>query len=74
MAKAEAMIEKKRNTVIQKSKICNYGRARYLFENALAGQKGYTLTRDFQSSVKYQLPARYDQRAYMKFIEQWGTV
>ena len=74
MAKAESMTKKKKKIIIQKNKICNYGRARYLYENALAREPRYTLTRSFMNSVKYQLPTRYNTRAYMNFIEQWGTV
>ena len=36
MARAESMTQKKKRIIIQKNKICNYGRARYLYENALA--------------------------------------
>ena len=74
MARAEAMTKKQKRVVIQKNKICNFGRARYLYENAVAEDHGYNLSRNFENSVKYQLPTTYDKRAYMKFIEQWGTV
>ena len=74
MARAEAMTEKTKHVVIQKNKICNFGRARYLYENAVAGEQGYRLSRSFKNSVKYQLPMTYNERAYMRFIEQWGTV
>ena len=74
MAQAEKMTQKKRKIMIQKNKICNYGRARYLYENAVARERRYTLTRSFMNSVKHQLPTRYNTRAYMNFIEQWGTV
>ncbi len=76
MAQAEEKTEKSRKVVIQKNKICNYGRSRYLYENAIAREPRYTLARSFENSVKHQLPTSYNtsQSAYMKFIEQWGTV
>ena len=36
MAQAERMTQKSRKVMIQKNKICNYGRACYLYENAIA--------------------------------------
>lgn len=74
MARAESTTERKKHVIIQKTKICNYGRVRYLYENAVARARGYTLTRGFMNSVKYQLPSRYNRQAYMQFIEKWGTV
>ena len=74
MSKAQATTEKKRRIIIQKTKICNYGRARYLYENAVARVRGYTLTRSFFNSVRYQLPVKYNEQVYMQFIEKWGTV
>ena len=74
MGKVEKQTKDKRRIIIQKSKICNYGRARYLYENAVAGEPGYALSRSFQNSVMYQLPRNYNERAYMQFIENWGTV
>ena len=74
MAQAERKTQKSKKVMIQKNKICNYGRARYLYENAIAREPRYTLTRSFKNSVKYQLPTGYNTRAYMNFIEQWGTV
>jgi hypothetical protein len=43
MAQAEEKTEKSRKVVIQKNKICNYGRNRYLYENAIAREPRYTL-------------------------------
>ena len=74
MAKAESTTKNKKRIVIQKTKICNYGRARYLYENAIAREPEYTLSRSFHNSVKYQLPVTYDRDAYMMFIQKWGTV
>lgn len=74
MGKAESQTKDKKRIIIQKSKICNYGRARYLYENAAAREPGYTLSRSFYNSVMYQLPFNYNERAYMQFIENWGTV
>ena len=74
MSKAESMTEKKKRIVIQKTKICNYGTARYMYENAFAREPGYNLSRSFINAVKYLLPSTYDQTAYMRFINTWGTV
>ena len=74
MAKAESTTKKMKRIVIQKTKICNYGRARYQYENAVAREPEYTLSRSFHNSVKYQLPVTYDRDAYMMFIKKWGTV
>ena len=74
MTKVESQTEDKKRIIIQKSKICNYGRARYLYENAVAREPGYTLSRSFQNSINHQLPLHYNERAYMQFIENWGTV
>ena len=74
MARAKAMTQRRKQIVIQKNKICNYGRARYLYENAAADESGYSLSESFKNSVKYQLPTQYNKKAYMKFIEKWGTV
>lgn len=74
MSKAESMTKKKKSVVIQKNKICNYGTARYLYANALANATGYTLSKTFINSVKYELSSTYYKRAYMRFIQKWGTV
>lgn len=74
MAKAESQTKDKKRIIVQKSKICNYGRVRYLYENAAAREPGYSLSRSFQNSVKFQLPLYYNEREYMQFIENWGTV
>ena len=74
MSRAEAMTQRKKRVIIQKTKICNYGTARYLYANTLARQPEYTLSRTFINSVKYELPTRYYRRAYMRFINKWGTV
>ena len=74
MARAEAKTKISKRIVIQKTKICNYGRARYLYENGVAGEPGYDLSRGFINSVEYQLPTTYKKKSYMQFIEKWGTV
>ena len=74
MEQVEAMTANSKRIIIQKNKICNYGTARYLYENAVAREKGYTLSKSFQNYVKYQLPSTYHKRDYMKFIQDWGTV
>ena len=74
MSKVKSQTDDKKHIIIQKSKICNYGRARYLYENAVASEPGYTLSKSFWNSVTHELPLRYNERAYMQFIENWGTV
>ena len=74
MSKAESMTEKRKRVVIQKTKICNYGTARYLYANVLANEPGFTLSGSFINSVKHELPFTYYKRAYMRFINKWGTV
>ena len=74
MGKVESQTKNKKRIIIQKNKICNFGRARYLYENAVAGEQGYTLSRTFRNSIMYLLPRRYNERTYMQFIENWGTV
>ena len=74
MDKVEAMTRKQKRIIIQKNMICNYGTARYLYENAVAGEKGYTLSKSFRNYVKYLLPSTYSERVYMRFIQMWGTV
>ena len=51
--------------------VCNVGRGRYLIDTALNNH--YSISHDFYYSVK-NLPAAYNRRAYMNFIQRWGTV
>ena len=74
MAKVESQTKDQKRIIIQKSKICNYGRVRYLYENAAAREPGYTLSKGFKNSVMFILPLHYNERNYMQFIEHWGTV
>ena len=74
MKSVKKRTEENKSIVVQKNKQCNYGTARYMYENALAGSKEYTLSQSFKNSVLYTLPTRYNMEAYAQFIENWGTV
>ena len=65
--------ENRRSVVIQKTKICNYGQARYKIENALKNHDGYDLTTEFKSAVRL-LPSNYSVIDYVRFLDDWGTV
>ena len=51
--------------------VCNNGRARYQLD--LAQDKKYQVTKEFLTAV-CQLPEKYKEKDYFKFIENWGTV
>ena len=55
----------------EKKKVCNNGTARYQLD--LARAEKYSVTKDFAAAV-CSLPEEYDQGAYRKFIDNWGTV
>ena len=61
------------SVVIQKTRICNYGKARYKIENALNNVNGYDLTEAFKSAVRL-LPSTYIVNSYRQFLDDWGTV
>ena len=65
--------ENRRSVVIQKTRICNYGEARYKIENALNNHNGYDLTTEFKSAVRL-LPSNYSVNDYVRFLDDWGTV
>lgn len=73
MEKAETMTKDKREVIIQKTEICNLGRARYKEELIVDGLNPYILSEGFKNAVK-ALPDSYDEREYLQFIERWGTV
>ena len=73
MEQARETTEKKRSVVVQKTKICNYGQARYELANALTGVAGYELTEDFKNAIRL-LPSAYSVNQYTRFLDDWGTV
>ena len=73
MEQASETTEKKRSVVVQKTKICNYGQARYEIANALSGVNGYDLTEDFKNAIRL-LPSTYSASEYTQFLDDWGTV
>lgn len=73
MEQATETTEKKRSVVVQKTKICNYGQARYELANALTGVAGYELTEDFKNAIRL-LPSAYSVNQYTRFLDDWGTV
>lgn len=73
MDQARETTENRRSVVIQKTKICNYGQARYKIENALNNHSGYDLTAEFKSAVRL-LPSTYSVNDYVRFLDDWGTV
>lgn len=62
---------KKEKVFFEKKKVCNDGTARYLLE--LAQVDKYSVTNAFAAAV-CRLPKAYDQGAYRRFIDNWGTV
>ena len=73
MRQACETTENRRSVVVQKTRICNYGQARYKLVNALSGASGYSLTDNFQHAVRL-LPSNYSVQEYMEFLDDWGTV
>ena len=73
MQEAKEKTENSRKVVVQKTKICNYGQARYKLATALSGTPGYDLTEDFKHAVRL-LPSQYSAREYTLFLDSWGTV
>jgi len=61
------------NVFYQEKKVCNRGRVRYLLDEAYRHSDKFPVTEDFASAV-CALPENYDESAYLKFIEKWGTV
>ena len=64
--------ENKQSVVVQKTRICNYGQVHYKLPNALQGDNGYALTREFKNAIRI-LPTTYSVNAYKDFLDDWGT-
>ena len=73
MRQAQEETENRRSVVVQKTRICNYGQARYKLANALQGASGYSLKENFKNAVRL-LPSNYSVQEYMGFLDDWGTV
>ena len=73
MRQACETTENRRSVVVQKTRICNYGQARYKLASALSGASGYSLTEEFKHAVRL-LPSNYSVQEYMEFLDDWGTV
>ena len=77
MKKAEEKTKNRKHVVIQETKICNLGSVRYKDELITDNVDPYLLSQGFKYAVQ-NLPqsfsSKYEQTAYMNFIENWGTV
>ena len=73
MTSVQETTKNERRVTIQKSNICNYGRARYRLANAVQGESGYTLSENFKNAIR-SLPSSYSATEYTQFIDDWGTV
>ena len=62
---------KNQKVFFEKKEVCNMGTARY--QLSLARVEKYPVTKEFAASV-CRLPEEYDQGAYSRFIDKWGTV
>ena len=68
---AAELTDKKHSVILEERHVCNLGRVRY--KTSLAMANSWPVSDEFAASV-CQLPADYDHKAYMKFIEDYGTV
>lgn len=73
MTRMREKTENARSVVIQKTRTCSYGEARYKLANAWNNTPGYDLTREFKNAVS-QLPSIYSVNSYVQFLDDWGTV
>lgn len=62
---------KNHKVFFEKKEVCNMGTARY--QLSLARVEKSSVTKEFAASV-CRLPEEYDQGAYSRFIDKWGTV
>ena len=62
---------KKQKVFFEKKEVCNMGTARY--QLSLARVEKYSVTKEFAAAV-CRLPEEYNQGAYSRFIDKWGTV
>ena len=62
---------KNKKVFFEKKEVCNMGTARY--QLSLARVEKSSVTKEFATSV-CRLPEEYNQGAYRRFIDKWGTV
>ena len=75
MQKAGEETERKSSVIVQKTKICNHGEARYKLASTLNGVSGYDLADDFKNAVRLLLSIySVDDYRYTEFLDVWGTV
>ncbi|XP_062605124.1 uncharacterized protein LOC134266928 [Saccostrea cucullata] len=58
------------NIIQDQINLCNLGRVRYMTELVNAGK--FPITQSFAAAI-CSLPVTYNQSAYMKFLDHWGT-
>ena len=67
----EKETKKNKKVFFEKKEVCNMGTARY--QLSLARVEKSSVTKEFAASV-CRLPEEYNQGAYRRFIDKWGTV
>ena len=67
----EEETKKNHKVFFEKKEVCNKGTGRY--QLSLARVEKYSVTKEFAAAV-CRLPEVYDQGAYSRFIDKWGTV
>ena len=73
MDQVQETTENQERVIVQRTRICNYGQARYKLANALLGERGYSLTENFKNTIRL-LPSNYSVYHYTRFLDDWGTV
>lgn len=68
--KMEKETIKNKKVFFEKKEVCNMGTARY--QLSLARVEKSSVTKEFAASV-CRLPEEYNQGAYRRFIDKWGT-
>ena len=66
-SQAKDQTTKEKTLFRERQELCNYGSARIKM-----GLDSIRLTTEFQGAV-CRLPASYDEGAYVRFINDWGT-
>ena len=73
MSQAREKTENQQSVIVQKTRTCYYGQARYKLANARRGESGYSLTTDFKNAIR-NLSSSYVAADYTQFLDNWGTV
>ena len=74
MKKAEHLTKERGRVMLQNTTVCNMGSVRYKTE--IIGTElspDFILTKGFKLAVQ-RLPQIFNEKAYIRFIESWGTV